>query len=786
MLVLLLGALLRLTDSVYATDSVDTLDSIDSTASSRGADSVVVTASAYVAGSVHGADAVHAVVSAHGTDPVFSTDSVYASAALRDLVARAALGNREMPAELSGYAARVESEVALVLFTAEGEELTGQIEQIASRLEWRRNGMFEQRVVGHRVRAASPNVSALTYLQRGWLVPSLYGEWLRVAAAQDSTRSGERRGSAYEAIHPFSSRRESVYRFEGGDTVAVLRLPDRTLRVVRVRVTPRRAPDGPALLFHGDVDLDADRHQIIRIRGRLLAHRPGRGLAARIASLGLTAVAYLELENGEHDGRYWLPYRQRLEFQAMNPLTDSRAIIRIVSHFRDYGIERQAAAASAGRAAGRDSTLAADPAPALATLPADSTRRGRPAPRLTFAPGDSLARYDEWVREPGAATAHLSSRDFDDVAPPALRPTGPPHVRFGVRRFSELVRYNRVEGLYTGAGAVLAFRDAAPGLEVRGSGGWAWSESTARGAIEASFTRAPWTFAVRAGRELAHTNDFTPPFERNPGVLLLFGGPDDHDYVDRRGTGVTVAREFSPGGESQVRLDVGWYDDRPERRRLRHAPGSRDTLRLNRPITPGRYVASRLTLERGRSINANSLRPGLGTALVLERADGDLIWHRIETGLQLRAMRGPFTLAGRIDAGLVVGEPAPLQTLYELGGGSTLPGYDPKEFGGDRAVLLRGTVRYGPGILDAPIRIGGLVLPALAPAPAVRWQAGWAAAPGDAAASIERLGSRETGGLRSTLDLQLTFFGGMIGVGVARPLDRHARWKMAASIGGGV
>ena len=121
MLVLLLGALLRLTDSVYATDSVDTLDSIDSTASSRGADSVVVTASAYVAGSVHGADAVHAVVSAHGTDPVFSTDSVYASAALRDLVARAALGNREMPAELSGYAARVESEVALVLFTAEGE-----------------------------------------------------------------------------------------------------------------------------------------------------------------------------------------------------------------------------------------------------------------------------------------------------------------------------------------------------------------------------------------------------------------------------------------------------------------------------------------------------------------------------------------------------------------------------------------------------------------------------------------------------------------------------------------
>src|SRR5690606_13108374 len=160
---------------------------------------------------------------------LIQADSVYTSAALREAVARAAEGNRQAPAELRSYRALVETEAALVIHTPEGEELTGQIEQIASRVQWWRNGDYAQRIVGHRIQSAGPNVSVITYLQQGWTVPVLYGERLGFFGFDGrEARGGEsrerRRGPVYQVVHPFSSGRDRIYRFERGDTVAVLRL----------------------------------------------------------------------------------------------------------------------------------------------------------------------------------------------------------------------------------------------------------------------------------------------------------------------------------------------------------------------------------------------------------------------------------------------------------------------------------------------------------------------------------------------------------------------------------
>ncbi len=708
-------------------------------------------------------------------------DSVYSTPALRALVARAAESNREVPAGLPGYRALTESEAALIVHTAEGEELSGQIEQIATRLVWRRDGSYEQRVVGHRVQMAGPSVSVLTYMQGTLLVPILYGETLQLFAVADSVEGQDRDGDrdtdrvgdrdrgrgrggtrkqrpVYESIHPFSDGREAYYRYEGGDTVAVLRLPERTVRVVRVRVTPRGAPAGRVLLYSGDIDLDADRHQIVRMRGRLIALNTEAGLGVRLLARTARGVAYVELENAEYEGRYWLPYRQRIELQATSPLSDARAVIRIVTRFRDHGFDLPTAEA------------------------ADTT--DRPRFRLSFAPADTIARFDGWSWETGEATSPLSARDFDDVAPRDLRPDGPPHLRFGVRRVSDALRYNRVEGLYTGAGATLAFRDAAPGLALHGTAGWAWSEATPRGSLELSLRRGAWEATARAGRELAHTNDFASPWERGGGVFMLFGAEDGFDYVDRRDLTLALTRAH-PRGDARIRLEAGWAEDRPERRRLMHGPFGGDTLRHNRPVAPGRYLISRVVLEHGRSVHIGSLRPGLGAGLTLEAATGDHAWRRAEGRLHLRTMHGPWTLAARLDAGIVSSDAPPPQTLYEIGTATTLPGYGYKEFAGDRAALFRGMIRYDPGILDTPIRLGGLILPPLSPAPAVQWHAGWTDAPGAAAAAVvQSLGSRPTGGVRSAIDLMLTFLGGSISFGVARPLDRHEDWSFVFSVGG--
>ena len=729
---------------------------------------------------------------------LIQADSVYASAALREAVARAAENNRQAPAELRSYRARVESEAALVIHTAAGEELTGQIEQIASHIQWWRDGNVEQHIVGHRIQSAGPTWSVLTYLRSGWTFPVLYGERLGLFGLSAEGRP-QRRRPAYQVVHPFSAEREHTYRFEGGDTIAVLRLPDRHVRVMRIRVTPRRPPHERALAFHGDIDLDADRHQIVRMRGRLVVFRPEPGLATRLLSLAARGFAYVELENAEYEGRYWLPYRQRLELQATSAATDARAVIRIVSSFRDHRIEVDGAAAalalgpqapdSAGAAARAqvadsagpmDRARAADGARGPDTAHAVPPRQ--PRFRLTFAPADTLTGYDDWVWDAGEATAGLSTRDFDDVAPPALRAAGPPHVRLGARRITDVLRFNRIEGLFTGAGVVLAFRDAAPGLELRSAGGWAWSERMPRGYTELALRRDDWEFGVRAARDLDHTNDFAAPLEQGAGAFMLFGAGDDYDYVDRRGIVASVTRAL--GRDAGVRLELGFLEDRPVARHRLRGPYGGDTLRLNRPAASGDYIRSRLVLERGRSVNGSSLQPGLGVRAVIEHASGELDWTRVESGLSLRTARGRFLFSARFDAGLVLGDAPPPQTLYELGTSGRLPGYPYKAFGGDRATLLRGSALYDLPILDAPIRLGSLVLPGLSPAPAVRWEAGWAAAGERALPALQALGSRETGGIRSTVALQLTFFGGMLGVGVARPLEAGRDWEPVLTLGG--
>jgi hypothetical protein len=43
--------------------------------------------------------------------------------------------------------------------------------------------------------------------------------------------------------------------------------------------------------------------------------------------------------------------------------------------------------------------------------------------------------------------------------------------------------------------------------------------------------------------------------------------------------------------------------------------------------------------------------------------------------------------------------------------------------------------------------------------------------------------SQPTNGWRASVDLRLRFFGGAVGLGMARPIDRSAPWRFVASFG---
>jgi hypothetical protein len=139
------------------------------------------------------------------------------------------------------------------------------------------------------------------------------------------------------AVPPFAADRERYYRFTGGDTVATLRVgaggagdAARAIPIVRLYVEPRAevpAPPADVSLFSGEIDLDAARNVVVRMRGRYLAI-PARspGLRTRIARAAMRGYVFVDYETAERDGQFWLPTHQRLEFQVVMPaLGDSRA-----------------------------------------------------------------------------------------------------------------------------------------------------------------------------------------------------------------------------------------------------------------------------------------------------------------------------------------------------------------------------------------------------------------------------------------------------------------------------
>lgn len=701
-----------------------------------------------------------------------SRDSIYSSESVRALVADAARLNREVPASLGGYRARAESEIAIVSRRPEGQEGAVSVEQTQNEVHWTRAGKYEQHVVGYRAQSIGLQFSSLSFFRQAWTVPMLYGNRLTLLFGRDTSSRRSRRvlrERQLVAVHPLADDRERVYRYSGGDTLATLRVNGRTVPIVRLMVEPREDAPDSTVAFRGELDLDVSRHVLVRMRGYFVRNVSAPSLLARLASFGgFTAVAFVELENGEIEERYWLPLYQRIEAQVgLTSTTDSRSIFRIVTRFRDHEIE-----GPEGAGVHISDSLSAHPFD------------------LSFAPPESLATESGWHDELGSVTTAVHSDDFDDIAPDAWRTSGEPLFQWRTQRLMDLFHMNRVEGLYTGYGAELRMRDAAPGLAIRANGGWGWSEGTARGRASAEWARGGQTFVARAGRSLDITNDFRSVFDSGSSVAAIFG-VDNYDYVDRRMAAVGWWRRIGKGRALTLRVESGPASDRMVQRTLSRGLFRGDSgFRENRGVREGTYWRHWAALEWNPDVSAEFVHTGVGALLSAEVARGDLDYTRLEGRIMARKNLGAFTLAARGDAGTVLGDSPPPQQLFELGSSQYLAGYDYKAFAGTEAIAARGLAMYRLGVLDAPIRIRRWFLPGVAPALAVGVQSGWTRASGSGGqVALRELGlvqpadphsaavSRVTDGVRTTVTLGLRIFGGAIGVGVARAVDHPAPWR---------
>ena len=699
------------------------------------------------------------------------------SIGLATLLAEAARVNAQVPDRLRAYRARIESEMSLVLLDSGGRERTAQLEQIASDVRWRAPDRYDQRVIGYRHQSIGPTFSLMSFFG-GWTIPTLYGNRLQlgVTSAADPNKPGTTAMRQSLAIHPLAPNRDYYYTYSGGDTAVTLFSNGRRIPIVHVRVTPRPSQAGDAILFFGDIYLDADWKQITRMRGRLVEVRNGKvTIKAGSRIPGVSGASFVELVNSEVNGEYWLPAFQRTEIQArIATFGDFRTIARIVSRFYEY-------------------------------QPNDSSWAGPEAPpnirhNLTFAAGRSQERFKDWQKPLGAASTDVYYSQFDDLAPEGWQTDareGGFHLR--PRTLGDVFRFNRIEGVFTG----LAFERELPGagLFAHGSIGWAWAERTARGMVGVERRRGRTTTGLRVERSLAHTNDFQLPFSWGATLSALLGSVDDFDYLDRSSATAFVSRALGVNRRSLFRLEIGPARDDAVQQNISRGlfVESGGGFRPNRGIREGSYFRTVASLELNPEVSGLFVDRGIALNLHYERADGGLRWQRMELRTAARRELGPFQLYARGDVGALLGDPVP-QAMFEIGGAEGLTAYEYKEFAGDHAMLGRAVIGYTFPFLRAPIRLpSNLFVPGIAPGLAAGIHAGWTEVSNAAAQrALMELGtttdsvtglmvpvSRPTDGVRASAEFLLTFFNGALAVGVTRQIDKHGPWKFTARMGQG-
>lgn len=735
--------------------------------------------------------------------------SAYTSPALRDLVDRAAERNRVSPPDLVAYRANVESEISMLLRRADGEEVALSIEQAQNHVQWQHSGEFTQHVTAHRSRVAGPAISAFAVLRKPWTIPTLYGNQLSLFFGQDSSLGPLReddadappphsrsRPRATLAVHPFSARRDDVYNFSGGDTVAVIRTRGRAVTIVRVLVEPR--PDqveSPVVVFRGEINLDAELSEIVRMRGQFITLGRRGPRRQRLLVLPMSVAAYVDLESVLVGGRYWLPRHQRIERHVnVGGLAEGRSVFRIVSRFGEHRITQR----STGYV-----ILSNDEMPAPGDAMSIAAPTALPARRLTVATGDSLAHPRAWVLPLGDATAQLRGDDFAAVSGDS---TGSSSVAWRAQRLADVVHFNRVEGWSTGAAVEATAGNWAPHLRLRANAGWAWTEQTVRGRIELmrSGERGNWTAGARLGRTLDITNDFTAPHDSGSSLLAALFGVDRYDYVDRNAATIWCNLLLAPR-VATIRVEAGVAEDRAARARLtRGLMSSGEPFGPNRGVDPGTYARTALVAEWNPGVTGSALASGLGALLRYEAATGQINWQRSTLRVTAREDVGDLGLGALIDAGALTGPNAPPQQLLELGGEPSFPGFAYKEFAGDRALATHWRAMYRLQVLRSPLRfLGCTCLAAPAPDIAVTLHGArlWADGAGTMA-SIARLGSigdrvgyetaapgegtalsRPTDGWRGSMEVGVRLFGGAFTIGTVRVLESGSPWRASVAIG---
>ena len=330
-------------------------------------------------------------------------------------------------------------------------------DQLELEVYWKAPGRSKQRIIGRRDRRDLP--TDIRY----------HRDHLGIVANNFGDRIGLGHNTEVRDVpHPLSSLGLELYNYTLVDSLTV-RLPLRTVRVYEVRALPKN-PAVPGVI--GTLYLDLNTAELVQFR------------------FNFTGSSYLDetieditivLENGLWEGRFWLPRRQEIEIRRRTPFLDlpARGIIRGTWEIDDYRFN---------------------------TGISDRTFLG---PAIVEAPGAVRDSF-QWSESIGdaieSAMAPSARFDLEEIRTQVRRLasdrmlSGLATARFGAASVSDLVHFNRVEGLALGGGGVV--RPGGGPTEIRLWGGYGVSDRRIKARLSAGWKVRRVTLGIHAAREI--------------------------------------------------------------------------------------------------------------------------------------------------------------------------------------------------------------------------------------------------------------------------------------------
>jgi hypothetical protein len=624
------------------------------------------------------------------------------SARALELVDRAR-DRRQVPvvdASLASYKANVTGHIYFFLDRpGEPDPLLLRADQVALDLYWATPDRVKQVIRGMRHEEQFPIRDFRYYLDRYTVIHDGFGDEIRVGDGRD----------VRNVPHPLAPRAEEVYRYRLADSTTI-RLPGEAepIRVYEIQVRPRSF-DVPAIV--GSIFIERGRADLVRL------------------AFTFTRAAYLDprnerveimLENALWEGRHWLPREQRLLVRRELPEFDFGVgtVIRAALQVTDYDLNPQL---PAGFFVGPPVVVASGPE-GLRDYP--------------FRTG----LYDGFEAVglvPGQEPATLDAVNLDAIAGRMLREQylrGISRVRFYAPTGSHLLRYNRAEGLVTGAGVSLG-RGAG---QLEGYLGYAWgagdplAELAWRPIGPGAGVRPQAEVYLNRPRELGVRPS-------GAGILASLSAALGTDHRDvHPATGGAVGTRVGDARTGVLRLAVAAESHRAPAMAETTAPFAGDApFRPVAAVEEGRRAF--LDARFDRRVAVGPLAAMVRPHLELGHADFD------DSGAFARATLGldaGWTAPG-LGAGVEIRGTAaaafgatPPQHLWYLGGPNTLPGHPFHAYVGDRVGVVDVTVWRD--VVPRLVRIRGVAAAGWAglegPPPAPRWEPGlatWVPGPTD-------------------------------------------------------